>query len=344
MLLWSVPGIHPASNAQMGNNRTKPNTLCITCNQAPGDVVMTTAAVRDLKKLKPELTIGVDTRYPELWYNNPYITPMNPRDRWVNKLTVDYTYYLNQSNRVPGHFVGAIHKFLGSKLGYEIPLTEPHGDIHITEDEKEAVPVTEEPYWIIICGGKTDFTTKWWNPSHAQAVVDHYKGKFKFVQVGDKRVPNKYPEHVHFPLNNVIDMIGKTSIRELIKLIYNAQGVICPVTFSMHLAAAIKCDNGSSPRCVVVAGGREPPHWEAYAGHRFLDTIGKFDCCMTGGCWARRAQLWKDAQNWNTRQLCKRPIQTDKLVIAECMNSIGSSNVIEAIDSYYKFVDITVTK
>ena len=42
--------------------------------QSPGDIVMLTAAVRDLKLSHPEIEIDVDTAGPELWENNPHIT------------------------------------------------------------------------------------------------------------------------------------------------------------------------------------------------------------------------------------------------------------------------------
>ena len=38
----------------------------------------------------------------------------------------------------------------------------------------------------------------------------------------------------------MIDLVGKTSLRELIRLIYRADGVLCPVTLAMHLAAAVE--------------------------------------------------------------------------------------------------------
>ena len=38
----------------------------------------------------------------------------------------------------------------------------------------------------------------------------------------------------------VLDLRGKTDLRQLIRLVYHAQGVLCPVTLAMHLAAAVE--------------------------------------------------------------------------------------------------------
>src|SRR5258706_6787323 len=136
------------------------------------------------------------------------------------------------------------------------------------------------PYWIIVAGGKYDYTIKWWHFRRYQKVVDHFLGKIQFVQVGETG-------HFHPPLHGVIDLRGKTNLRQIMRLVHHAQGVLCPVTFMMHLAAAVEAPAGRLQErpCVVVAGGREPPAWEAYPAHRFLHTVGALPCCSTGGFW-----------------------------------------------------------
>lgn len=302
---------------------------------------MVTAAVRDFKIAHPDVDISVNTLHMPLWDNNPYITNSSRR-RLSSRITVDYSAYINIANQAPGHFVTKIHKWLERITGLTIPVTLGHGDIHMSADEVNSKPITDKPYWIIVCGGKTDFTTKWWNYNHANKVVENLSDRFDFVQIGGKPT-GVYPEHVNFPLNGVINMIGDTSIRDLIKLIYHSEGVICPVTFPMHLAAAIPNKDGTAKKCVVIAGGREPPHWEAYPGHRFLHTVQKLDCCKTGGCWARRAQLVNDGQPWNNNQLCVKPVQIDpELRIAQCMHDIDAEAVITAVNSYYNKIKITI--
>jgi ADP-heptose:LPS heptosyltransferase len=89
------------------------------------------------------------------------------------------------------------------------------------------------PFWIIVAGGKTDYTIKWWDSTRWQEVVDHFRGRILFVQVGEAR-------HIHPRLDGVLDFRGLTDLRQLVRLVYHAQGVVCPVTSLMHLAAAWK--------------------------------------------------------------------------------------------------------
>ena len=109
------------------------------------------------------------------------------------------------------------------------------------------------PFWVVVAGGKFDVTIKWWERSRFQSVVDHFRDKIQFVQVGDFG-------HHHPRLRGVIDFRGQTDLRQLIRLIYHAHGVLCPVTAVMHLAAAVPYKHipGAHRPCVVVAGGREP--------------------------------------------------------------------------------------
>jgi hypothetical protein len=75
-----------------------------------------------------------------------------------------------------------------------------------------------------------------------------------------------------------------------VRLMYHAQGAVSAVSLLMHLAAAVEVKPGM-PRnrpCVVVAGGREPPHFTAYPHHQFIHTVGALRCCDAGGCWKSR--------------------------------------------------------
>jgi hypothetical protein len=54
---------------------------------SPGDIVMLTAAVRDLHLSNPNQFItDVRTPCPALWENNPYITPLKDNDRYAEKI------------------------------------------------------------------------------------------------------------------------------------------------------------------------------------------------------------------------------------------------------------------
>ncbi len=293
---------------------------------------MLTAAVRDLHRSHPQrFRTAVETSCDDLWRYNPYVVP-----RWEEapEYVVNCAYPLIHQSHRPFHFIHGFAQYLGWKLGVPIQVSDFKGDIHLSDEERRAAsPLAAQewhgPFWIIVAGGKFDFTAKWWNPASYQAVVDHFRGKIQFVQCGEK-------DHWHPPLKNVISLVGKTTIREFINLMHHADGVVCPVTFAMHLAAAVPLRPGQVSRaCVVVAGGREPTHWEMYPGHQFLHTQGALPCCAAGGCWKSRCQPMHDSNPMDD-DLCTNPISvTPELSIPKCMHLISPRRVIDAIELYY---------
>jgi ADP-heptose:LPS heptosyltransferase len=303
--------------------------------QSPGDIVMLTAAVRDFKIAYPEVLVDVDTSCPEIWEDNPYLTPLKKGDPGVEVIDMDYE-LVHHSNEGQYHFIHGFRKDMEEKLKLRIPATKFKGDIHISDEEKSWISQIEEmgikdDFWIIFAGGKYDFTAKWWHPEYYQEVVDHFKGRITFVQCGELG-------HWHPPLKGVINLIGKTDLRKLIRLIYNSIGVVCPVTFGMHAAAAIEMKKTPplNRPCVVISGGREPVQWEAYPHHRFLAVNGCLSCCDNGGCWKSRCQKVGDGDEKDEKDLCLHPIRIkDQTLIPKCMLMIKPVDVIRAIEWYY---------
>jgi FkbM family methyltransferase len=352
-----------------------PRKLVLRSFQSPGDIVVLTAAVRDLHLAHPgQFVTDVRTTAPALWENNPYIKQLDERDAGIERIDMHYP-LIHQSDRRPCHFIHGYVQFLEQRLGVTIPVTRFAGEIHLSSAEQAAPsPLAklghEGPFWIVMAGGKYDFTAKWWNPAHYQAVVDHFRGRVQFVQCGEAG-------HWHPRLTGVVDLVGRTSTREFVLLMHHAAGVLCPVTFAMHLAAAVPMPapapspegRGSGVRnlrregewpareerntpapqpspegrgrlggfrpCVVVAGGREPAHWEQYPGHQFLHTIGALDCCAAGGCWRSRCQTVGDGDAKDRQDVCAYPVQVaPDLRIARCMEMIEPRDVIRAIEKY----------
>ena len=296
--------------------------------QSPGDIVMLTAAVRELHRAFPgEYQTWVETRCPELWFHNPYLTKLDAADPVVRVIDCHYP-AINHSNRVPKHFLWGFVQHLGEQLGVRLEPTEFRGDIHLSEKETRTIPQVMEatgadlPYWIIGAGGKYDYTIKWWATERWQAVVDAFKGRIVFVQVGESG-------HHHPALQNVIDLRGRTTLRQLVRLVHHAAGVLCPVTCLMHLAAAVPVRSGRPKKraCVVVAGGREPVGWVEYPQHRFLHTGGALRCCDNGGCWkARTVPLGDGDEKDAPSRLCVQPVIARDEGTTDCTDGHGFSN------------------
>ena len=312
--------------------------------QSPGDILMLTAAVRDLHRSYPgQFQTDVRTPCPALWENNPYLTPLEEGAPGVETIRCEYP-LIHQSNQLPYHFIHGFRLFLNDRLGLDIRPHAFRGDIHLREREKRWLSQVDEitgtpgtRFWIIVSGGKKDFTAKWWDPARCQEVVDHFRDRLRFVQCGSVE-----PGHVHPRLCGVIDLIGRTDLRQMIRLMYHAEGVICPVTLFMHLAAAVEVRPGR-PRnrpCVVVAGGREPAHWEAYGHHAFLHTAGCLPCCDDGGCWKSRVAPLGDGDA-NDRSLCVLPVRAASgRTLPRCLDLITAQDVIRSVERYLSFGDI----
>jgi hypothetical protein len=244
---------------------------------------------------------------------------------------------LRQSNHVKLHYITAFHRDLQSHLGIKLPVQVPKGDLHLSELERVTPPVAGR-YWLVVAGGKEDMPTKIWSAARFQQVIDQLQKKgIKCAQGGAL-----LPGHKHPRLNNVVDCVGKTDLRGFIRLMFHADGVICPVTFAMHIAAVF------DKPCVVIAGGREPWWWEAYLNsplrhfgdhcarvkvpHRFLHTIGKLDCCRDTGCW--RTHVVADQLNPEART-CEYPTNDGTgQTIPRCLDEVRVSDVVAAVTSY----------
>lgn len=290
---------------------------------SPGDVLMVTAAVRDLHRAYPgRFETAVDTCCPDIWQHNPYITEFDRDSPDVIRIDCGHPPMLDRCNGQPRHYIESVHDALASTLRCPIPLGRFGPDLHLSADERKTVPFgIKEPYWVVVAGGKHDLTTKWWPSSSYQRVVDTLRARTRFVQVGTSH------DH-HPPLTGVTNLIGRTSLRELIQLIYHADGVLCATTCSMHVAAAF------DRPCVVVAGGREPPHWEMYPGHQYLHTVGQLNCCRSAGCWKARVRPLGDGDADRDNNLCELPMERDGQPVAACMSMIEPEDVVRAIRRY----------
>jgi len=343
---------------------------------SPGDILMLTAAVRDLHRAHPgEFLTDVYTSVGELWQHNPYITKLpfrverlgdqkeaaSPYERLLPardlKIIVEdpdvevydvgydgqYQASIHRSNQNAYHFIHGYAQDLEQKLGVRVPVTEFKGDVYLSDQERCWMSQVQElglddNFWLVFAGGKYDYTAKWWSPTYYQNVVDHFKGRILFVQCGDS-------QHFHPSLNGVVNLVGNTSTRQLIRLMYHSSGVLCPVTFAMHLAAAVPMrpydlHGNKLPAtrpCVVLAGGREAMHWEAYPNHQFMHTVGALPCCPRGGCWKSRCQPVGDNDpKDDPAHLCVNPVKvSETLQIGKCQTMITPHMVCNHISMFY---------
>lgn len=317
-----------------------PRRFVFIHKRAPGDIVVLTALVRDIALTYPgEFEIGVDTTFPAVWNNNPYVVPLKDikgrgQAKWLH---LTYGQGLRDQTSETVHFLSYFHRDFARQAKIEVPLTLPYPDIHLSAAEENASPV-QGRYWVFLSGGKSDFTAKVWGTAAWKQTAESLLALgIPLVQVGAADKGHWHPE-----IPGVLNLVGRTSPRDWIRLIRHADGVICGITGAMHIAAALQRP------CVVIAGGREAWWWEAYvrenAGlgglqtaqklnvpHRYLHTIGMLDCCKTHGCWKNKVLPLN-----NDPSLCKYPIIQPGQAVPKCLDMITPEHVVEAVMSYYE--------
>ena len=317
-----------------------PRRLILTHKRAPGDIVVMTALVRDIALTYPDqFEIAVDTTASALWDNNPYVIPLKDIKQAgrVENIKLSYGRGLRDQNHETVHFLAYFHRDFEVQARVRVPLTLPYPDLHLSPEE-QSTPLVGGRYWVFLSGGKSDFTAKvWGGQAWAQTVAQLASLGIPCVQIGGTERGHWHPE-----IPGALNLVGKTSHRDWLRLIHHADGVICGVTGAMHMAAALQRP------CVVLAGGREAWWWEAYVRenrglggpetaqklavpHRFLHTIGLLDCCKTHGCWKNKVVPLN-----NDPSVCKYPIITPGQAVPKCLQMITPDHVVEAVMSYYE--------
>ncbi len=304
----------------------KVKKILLVNKQSPGDVLVMTGAIHCLHEQYPgEYLVGVETSCNAIFENSPQVSILDKSDPTVQRIDMSYP-LINQSNQRPVHFLQGYVDYLGAKLGIPLVCTTRRPHIWLSADEKAWVSQVQEKtgkpvkFWLINSGVKQDYTAKHWGHANYQAVVDMLYGRIQFVQIGSK-------DHLHHPLQNVIDLVGKTDIRQLIRLCWHAQGAIGPVTFLMHLMGAFERPY------VCLLGGREPLPWEYYPTTTMMSSIGTLPCCRFGGCWKSRIVAIGDNDE-KDKSLCEFPVFGNE-VLPKCMTLIPPEDVVRAIEKYY---------
>jgi ADP-heptose:LPS heptosyltransferase len=272
---------------------------------------MMTAAIRDLHLTYPgEYLTAVRSPCEDVFKHNPYLSPIHDDDG--EKIDMQYP-LIHESGSTGRYFSEGHREYLAEQIGRPIKNHGLRAEIYLDPSEMNwPNPVMTEygydgPYWVINAGVKGDFTLKQY--PYYQEVVDLLRGEIQFVQVG-------HDSHSHPPLHGVLDMRGRTNLRQLFRLSQKAEGAVCTVSLQMVVMGAFR------NRCVVVAGGREGVRWQLIPGHRYLETIGCLPCCEFDGCWKSKVP---DCLNWIPDE-----------GTSKCMQMIRPERVAAEVMSYYE--------
>ncbi len=241
-----------------GTDLDAPKVL-IHFGQSPGDDLLCTTIFRELA-IRGVGIHWMMTYFPDLFVNNPDVAAIVSRDEILVKTAQQFG----------ARFVLPVY----AKHDWENDLGDPVPQAHILAVMCEMAgitgPVSLRPYLNLSplesgfgrfahdqiaihttgAAAKFPMKNKEWSVDRFQQVVDALKRDCKFVQLGSASDP---------PLSGVVDLRGKTSIRQSAAVLQNSSIFIGLVGFLMHLARAV------DTRSVVVYGGRELPTQSGYS-------------------------------------------------------------------------------
>lgn len=298
-----------------------PYRLCLKHHLSPGDVAVMSAAVESLHRKYPgQYLTSVQTTCQEIWKHNPRVSSIPPHECKIVDMRYDA---INECGSRAVHFMAAFCEHLGKEIGRPVPLLVNRPYLYLGPDEDRPLDVVKDigPYIVVNAGRKSDYTAKFAGSWLWQQVVDRLKGRVAVVQVGEK-----HASHLHRPLDGAVDLIGKTGVRDLFRLVKYAKAAAGPVTFLMHVSAAFGVPY------VAVAGGREEQSWEAYNTTIHLHTLGQLDCCKERACWKSRTVPLGDGDRKDA-SLCSLPVVDPAgESVPKCLAMIGPDGVVRALE------------
>jgi hypothetical protein len=260
--------------------RTKLPTLLLFFGLSPGDDLLCTAVLRELRKRHrtnllmisnhSELFNGGDATY--VWpagNQHNYISVASHYRRFARLWLIDfkraaYGGYDGQDQfEVPSRHIIAE---MCASVGIKGPIAvRPY--VALTEDEM-AISSWAGGKIVIMSSGmgaRHPMLNKDWYAARFQDVVSALFEDFEFVQLGSTSDP---------PIRHARDLRGLTSLRQSAAILHNARLFVGAVGFLMHLARAVDCPS------VIVYGGREAP-WQS----GYICNINIYSAVPCAPCW-----------------------------------------------------------
>jgi hypothetical protein len=244
-------------------------------NSGIGDDLLCTTVARELR-IRKSGRIWVGSKYGELFEGNPDAQAV-PISDWrfgalAPRLGADvrplwYTQYDPENDRDPEppmHIAAMMCRKAGVTGSVSI---RPY--LYLRDSECREGRIAEKQIAIqsTTRAAATPLQNKEWLPERFQSVANSMAGQFNVVQLGAAGDPK---------LDNVIDLRGKTTLRQAAAVLRNSRVFIGLVGGLMHLARAVDCP------AVIVYGGRERPEISGYSCNRNIRTKP-----LCSPCWQR---------------------------------------------------------
>ena len=292
------------------------NSLSLT------ETILLSGIIRDIKMNDPTIGIGIKTPFELFFLGNPHIFRFNESH---NTETIELSNIVYSKKQ---HIMENIRIAVQEKTKLIAPFSKLGGDYILPDIEKQVRFANSfnvnNNYGVILAGGTHNNTWKWYH--NYQKIVDHFKDKLPFFQCGAK-------DDWHIGLNNAINIVGKTNIREFANFLYHAKFIVCPLSMPMHLTAALPLNESILRSTIVIAGGNEPGAFQTYPDHIVLANIEQMECSnIDNGCNKVRCQQTGDGKAIDRENLCENYNTINGLRFAKCMSKIDPTTIIKIIE------------
>lgn len=233
-----------------------------------GDDLLCTVLCRELKKRGAHKLFMISKR-KELFDGNRDVDEVIQPDKQMledltrlpGKLIIPHYHTRGFDNGAydspPEHILALMCRAAG--IAGEVELRPK---FYLSEEERKSGAFA--PGQIAIQSSGSHFPTKNWFPERFQQVVDAFREKMTFIQIGGADDPR---------LEGTIDQRGN-SFRETASILHNSRLFLGLVGFFMHLARAVECPSA------IVYGGRESPWQGGYSCNENL--VNALPCSP---CW-----------------------------------------------------------
>lgn len=225
------------------------------------DNILLAGAVRDLHFSHPgSFRTDIRTSLRGIWQGNHDLTPLRETDPDVTQVSIRIDASCCDANS--RHLAHQYADALARSANAPIVTTRLHGSVTLANAERtRSGRFCELPlrYWVLVTNRKS----KYWTSTLVQSVVDCFRGQLIFVHAdGLSAAAHR--------LRNTQNISAQLSIRELVQLIYHADGVVCPLGVAPHLTAAVdtRPDQTGRRPCIVLAEPEERWHLAVYPGQQ----------------------------------------------------------------------------
>ena len=237
-----------------------------------GDDLLCTTVAHELRRRNAG-TVWVGTRYPELFDGNEEARAVSIADWRTSRLArslgavVTPLWYMeydpeNDRDPEPPKHIAAM-MCLKAGISGQVSI-RPYLFLRRWERSEGKLAENQIAIQSTTRAAATPLGNKEWVPERFQAVVNSLSGKFKFVQLGAASDPL---------LDNVVDLRGKTTLRQAAAVLSQSRLFVGLVGGLMHLARAADC------QAVIVYGGRERPENSGYICNSNIATMPPCSPC-----------------------------------------------------------------